>query len=65
MNQEQQTNSTSHWNEQELVINGETIQLNLNPDQAQELLCILYDDQREAIFKAVRMAEESNTGKED
>ncbi len=54
MDQEQQVGPSSHWNgDKELVINGKAIQLTLNAEQAHELLIILYDEQRDAIFQAV------------
>lgn len=54
MDQEQQVGPSSYWNsDKELVIKGEAVQLTLNAEQAHELLIILYDEQRDAIFKAV------------
>ncbi len=54
MDQEQQVGPSSYWNgNKELVVNGKAIQLTLNAEQAYELLIILYDEQRYAIFKAV------------
>jgi hypothetical protein len=58
MDQEWRPGESSSWNGKELVINGKTIQLTLTADQAHELLIILYDEQRDAIFEAARAADQ-------